>query len=92
MELDGMISELSRIVFKISATLLFLGAVVLLWLRPRGTGLGVMLAVIGINAMTAILSGVAVRLTGKKERGVPARTSIIDVLEQRNEQEGINDK
>ena len=92
MELDGMISELSRIVFKISATLLFLGAVVLLWLRPRGTGLGVMLAVIGINAMTAILSGVAVRLTAKKERGVPARTSIIDVLEQKDRQEEINGK
>lgn len=92
MELDGMISELSRIVFKISATLLFLGAVVLLWLRPRGTGLGVMLTVIGINAVTAILSGVAVRLTTKKERELPARASIIDVLEQKDRQEEINGK
>lgn len=92
MELDGMISELSRFVFKISATLLFLGAVVLLWLRPRGTGLGVMLTVIGINAVTAILSGVAVRLTAKKERELPARASIIDVLEQKDRQEEINGK
>lgn len=81
MESDGLIDSFARVVFKISATLLTLCVILLLWLRSEGVGKSLLLVVIGINAVTVLSAAAVIRFAAKRSEAVQ-KTAIIDVLEQ----------
>lgn len=80
---------LARTVFVISATMLFLCAIVLLWLRPSKAPTGLYYAVIGINAVTMAASAVVLRIAVRREKEEPMNCEVLNVLEC--EKEGTND-
>lgn len=87
MGVDRVMNMFLRIVFKLSMTFLLFSIIVLLWLRPEGSSVGMMGVVIGINAVTMLLSMLCLLLTAKKERKEEAHPSILDVLERKKEEE-----
>lgn len=90
MEVAGVMNGFFRVVFKISMTFFLFSVVVLLWLRPEGTSLGMMLVVIGIDAVTMILSLACLLLMPKRAQKEELRLSILEVLD-RKKQEGANE-
>ena len=87
MGVDRVMNMFLRIAFKLSMTFLLFSIIVLLWLRPEGASAGMMGVVIGINAVTMLLSMLCLLLTAKKERKEELRPSILDVLDRKKQEE-----
>ena len=84
MEAGRLIHVLSRVSFKLSTTLLVFSAVVLLWLRPVGSSLGILLIVMAINGTTLLLSLLVLFLSTRKPT---KKQAIIDTLERHKQEE-----
>lgn len=90
MEVAGIMNGFFRFVFKLSMTFLLFSVVVLLWLRPGGSSLGMMIVIIGINVVTMIFSLACLLLIAKKEQKAERCPSILEVLDKKK-QEGTNE-